>query len=487
MIVNTDIQLSLEPATLYGAKEEDMYDLLMGDCREGDPIDLDDYFMDDQDQWITDENQAKLWDKSRRIGATYAESYRACRKRNKSKERRHYYFSSADESSALEYAEYCRQWCKLLEAVVKQLLETYEESDGNKYNNYIIEFPDGSRINCMTSNPKRFRSKGGDVCLDEYDWHDKPQAMYDAASPATTWGYDICLLTTRSAEGSHFDNLASTSKKVIRGETTFEAENELEWSYHRTTIIGAIQRGLAEKIFKLKSVSFAARWKLFKQCRARSRDADAFGREYLCVPSAEAVTLISYDLYRSCQSADCIQPLVMHTEGSRDYYVGFDVGREKHQTVIWTWEQLGDILICRKVERMVKAPYGTQLQVLSDLLANHNVRRVCGDATGIGDMLVETLQERHGSTRVEKVKFTAPIKEHLASLMLQGCQDRTLRLPDDLATRESFHKIRKTVTATGNVRYDAATTETGHADDFWGAALGKEASTTNVVPRCILL
>jgi hypothetical protein len=41
-----------------------------------------DYFLPYQVAWIADDSHFKLWDKSRRIGATYAESYRAVRRRN---------------------------------------------------------------------------------------------------------------------------------------------------------------------------------------------------------------------------------------------------------------------------------------------------------------------------------------------------------------------------------------------------------------------
>ncbi len=99
------------------------------------------------------------------------------------KDKLDYWFSSADESSALEFSIYCQQWCHLLDVAYEASTLELEDEKGFKYNNYVIEFPNGSRINCMTSNPRRFRSKGGDICLDEFAWHDDPGMMYDAASP----------------------------------------------------------------------------------------------------------------------------------------------------------------------------------------------------------------------------------------------------------------------------------------------------------------
>jgi len=446
------------------------------------------YFLPYQRAWILDGSSSKLWDKSRRIGATYAESFDAVSKRNKIDHRRDYWFSSADESAAMEFAMYSRQWCEIIEAVVKEFTEQLEDDKGYRYNNYVVEFPNGSRINCMSSNPRRFRSKGGDVCLDEFDWHDSPGPMLDASLPATTWGYDIKILTTRNGEGSEFDKLVKKARKIASAQATARELRTLNWSYHLTPITVAVEQGLAEKIRKLDHIDPAVRQEFLDDCRARCRSEDAFNQEYMCIPSAAASTLISYDAYQSCESADCLRDLVHHSEANRTYFFGGDIGREKHLTVFWIAELVGDVLIARKIVRLEKTPYHVQLKVASDLLDNHNILRACIDATGIGDMLVETLQKQFGEYRVEKIKFTSNSKEHLASITLGRFEDKLIRVPDDPKIRESFHTVRKTITAAGNTRYDAAQTDDGHADDFWACACCNEAAwQPEVTPECILI
>jgi len=441
------------------------------------------YFLPYQVDWIVDDSNAMLKDKGRRVGATYADSYKTCRDRNKIDYRRDLWFSSADESAAFEYALYCRQWCQIMEAAVKEILETLEDDKGFKYSNYVTEWPNGSRVNCMSSNPRRFRSKGGDVVLDEFDWHDNPGEMLDAALPVTTWGYNIRILTTRNGEGSQFDNIVKAVKKVLRGEMTFEQAKMLHWSYHFVPITIAVEQGLAEKIYKLDHVDPEARKRFLAECRARCRNEDAWLQEYMCTPSAAASTLIPYDLYQSCESADCLGEF---TGG--DEFLGFDVGREKHLTTFWHSEMVGDVLVTRNIIRLKKQPYSVQLKVAEGLLERPKLRRASGDATGIGDMLVETLQEKYGEHRVEKIKFTGTSKEHMASLVLSRFEDKRIRTPDDMRTRESFHTVRKIITATGNIRYDAATTEAGHADDFWACACCCDAAYQPVAtPEVILL
>jgi len=440
------------------------------------------YFLPYQVNWILDEANACLWDKSRRIGATYADSYKSVRDRSLIDHRRDLWFSSADESAAIEYALYCRQWGELLKTAVKELTETLEDDQGYKFNNYVCVLPNGSRINSMTSNPRRFRSKGGDVVLDEFDWHDKPGEMLDAAMPTTTWGYSLRILTTRNGEGSEFDKLVKLAKKITDGQATAKELHTFNWSYHLTPITTAIEQGLAEKVYRLDRMDPEARQRFFDECRARARNEDAFNQEYMCIPSAAASTLIPYDLYQSCEDSSCLK-----TRGEGSKFMGFDIGREKDLTVFWIYELVGDVLVTRQMIKLKKQPYHVQEQVAADLLADNTILRACGDATGIGDMLVEALQRRFGTYRVEKVKFTAPIKEHLASLILSRFEDKRIRVPEDMTIRESFHAVRKTVTAAGNIRYDAASTEAGHADEFWAAALGCEASSTSNKAECILI
>jgi phage FluMu gp28-like protein len=256
---------------------------------------------------------------------SYADSYKSCRDRNIIDYRRDLWFSSADESAAFEYALYCKQWCELMDIVAKEILQELEDDRGYKYNNYVLDFPNASRINCLTSNPRRFRSKGGDVVLDEFAWHDQPREMLDAALPTTTWDYNIRILSTHNGEGSEFNEVIELCNRVLRGETTFDEANSLAWVLHRTTIIDAIEQGLAEKVYKLDRVDLEARAKFLKSCRARARNEDAWNQEYMCKPSSESTALIPYDLYQSCEMADCIQPLIPHMTERRHYFLAISL------------------------------------------------------------------------------------------------------------------------------------------------------------------
>ena len=204
----------------------------------------------------------------------------------------------------------------------------------------------------------------------------------------------------------------------------------------------------------------------------------------MCIPSSAESTLIPYDLYQSCEDATCLTTLP--TGGAM--FVGMDVGRERDLTVFWVAEMVGDVLVPRQIIRLHKAPYETQHATGCELLRNSLVHRMAIDATGIGDPVAERLQKDFGEYRVQKVKFSATSKDHMASLLLGRFQDKRIRVPDDWKVREAFHKVKKTITAAGGIRYDAARTDEGHADEFWSAALCCEAAhTPNAKPEVIIL
>ena len=51
--------------------------------------------------------------------------------------------------------------------------------------------------------------------------------------------------------------------------------------------------------------------------------------------------------------------------------------------------------------------------------------------------------------------------------------EANIRIADDKDTRADFRSIKKEITSSGAVRFDAERTEAiGHGDRFWGAALG---------------
>jgi phage FluMu gp28-like protein len=205
-----------------------------------------------------------------------------------------------------------------------------------------------------------------------------------------------------------------------------------------------------------------------------------------------------------------------------EFFLGIDIGRQHDRTVFWLDEvttlsrhpeaaeaaegsalsnsgflsrfsgigmtggggQQGTeerLAIARIVRTLDRAPFAEQLECARELLRLERqdgqplVRRAAMDATGIGAMLAETLAEEFGP-RVEPVTFTAAVKENLAFRTKRRMEKQLSLLPDTPEVRRAFSAVKRVVTPSGNLRFDAVRTAAGHADEFWAKALADLAA-----------
>jgi len=418
------------------------------------------YFLPYQERWLSDNSQIKIWEKSRQIGATYVQSYedvRDCLSKTLS-----VWFSSADESAAKEYILYCQHWAKVFKSV-SNIFEKDIIDEEKNIKTFVCEFKNGSRINAMSSNPKRFRSKRGKVILDEFAWHDNQKALFDAAFPATTWGFPLRILSTHNGKNSLFYHLIEDVKTGKRP----------NWSLHTTPIQLASQEGLVSKILNKKVILQKDIEEYLNNLHSACYDENTWLQEYCCIPVDESTAFLSYDMIRNCQD-NTILPL---NQTSGDLYVGVDIGRKKDLTVIIVCELLGKVLYLRQIIELSKTQFSEQKRVLFSVLSHPKIRRVCIDATGLGMQLAEEAQDKFGKFRVESITFTPNIKEDLAYKLYTKFEDRLIYIPDYDKLREDLHSVRKITTASGNIRFDVAKSETdSHADRFWALALSIHAA-----------
>jgi len=438
------------------------------------------YFLPYQEDWIADEAPFKLYEKSRRIGATYSTSYRAFRKcllrQNFTQ-----WVSSRDLLTAKEFiTDYVARWCKLANIAASGLtgedLRVFDEAKNIKA--FVVEFPmTNSRIVSLSSTPEVFAGKGGDVLLDEVDLHDDPGALIDMAMPCTTWGGQLEAVSAYKVDGSPasvFARLCADAKGA----------NPMHASFHRTTILDAVAQGFVECVNRATSQNWT-RDDFLTNLRARCRTESAWQSQYLCNPQDDGGALLTYGLIGGCETDAAA--LQAHRDPAAPAFLGIDVGRKHDLTVFWLLRRIGDVMWTDRIQCYSQTMFRDQLDAASALIRDARVTRCCIDSTGIGAMLAEELQRTFGQYTVEAVQFTNPVKLDLGMPMLQAFQDRAVRIPNDHVIREDLHKVRKTATAAGNVRLEAESDEAGHADRFWALALALHAGHNAAPVRAPML
>lgn len=440
------------------------------------------YFLPYQLRWLDDKSRIKIWEKSRRVGATYIQSYEDVRD-CAAKTVPAVWFSSADETAAREYILYAAQWAKVLNIVFKDLGEIVIDSDKD-IKAFSIQFANGTRINALSSNPTQFRSKGGKVVLDEYAFHKDQDAMWKAARPAITWGFPLRILSTYNGKGNKYFKFVEDVKKKI-----------LNWSLHTTSIELAVEEGLADKIMG-RVLTKEERKAWLDEERANVGDEDTWQQEYMCTPVDESTAFLSYDLIHSCEQEVFVtdtdtgihkgkkwtittltKPGYSIDTSEGELYLGYDVGRKKDLSVLWLDRKVGNVLETLRVITMEKTPFKKQEEILYRHLGLPNMRRACLDATGLGMQLAENAQDEFGSSRVEAITFTPSVKSELMHTLLERMEDSTVTIPADKDVRGDFHSFRKITTTAGNVRFDVEKNNTdGHGDRGIAKALSIHAA-----------
>lgn len=427
--------------------------------------------------WLRETAPLAIAEKSRRIGWTWTQALgvvldRAAGKGN-------YYHSSADMTASIEFIADCRMWAEMVNAVAT--VSDGEEVIGDeKISTLVMTFANGTKIVAGSSNPKFFRSKGGAAGLDEFAFHRDGRELYKAAhATALFWGHPLRIWSTHNGPGSYFNQMITAVR-----------QGRLKASMHRTTILDAVQQGIVERIEmrkrKLEDVPAAdsqRRQEWLDELRATCLDEDTWNEEYMCVPSTDASSLLSYDLLQGCEVAN-LQLFDVTSEkigSGGSLYAGFDVGRKRDLSALWVVEKVGDVFWTRLLRTFENVNFTAQEGALNALMQHNALKRLCIDSTGIGMQMAERMQRKWGSQRVEALHFTAPVKSELAMPLRRLFEDKLIRIPLDDLVREDLHSIRKIVTAANNIRLDADRSDTdGHGDRFWSLALAYHAAETKL-------
>lgn len=451
--------------------------------------------LDYQWSWIDDLSDFKVSVKSRQIGFSFAEAFSAVDLRVRGIRACDYWYSSADESAAEVFIIHCKYWLGVFGRVA-EIHEAFEVFDGIKQRVMSIEIPmkmrDGRtkvvKISALSSNPTAMRSKSGDVCLDEYDWHKDQMGMMSAAQPVTMRGFWLRVISTYNGKRD-LHQLRLVGERVARGEGR---PLDPQISVHVIDIHRAVADGLVESINQQNGTKFT-REGFIASLRAKCRTQAQWEQEYECKPASDADSYFPHELTRPLVdlrapfTTDSVHSLLAAaaelTREAVALAAGVDVGRYKDRFVLrlrarigGLWKLVGSLELQNKPWSEMEAACVAVMDWVSPSVHSYGqtVRKMCIDRTGIGDMLAERLVNRYYS-RVEGVVFTTESKAHLAEQMRVSCEERGHDLEDDSVTTNQYAGVSKVQTKTGNYRYDAAKDETGHSDRFWADALCIEA------------
>lgn len=407
-----------------------------------------------QARWIQDKSRLKIACKSRRIGYSFAAGFRALRSCLEWKH--NVIILSKKEELAKEF---------ISEAVAPHvraigILASYHQGYIPQTSIHKQEclLSNGSRIIALTANPDSARSYEGDVVLDEFAFHQDARKVYEAIEPSITRGYGLEIISTPNGQQGEFHELAKAA-----GLVDAPRDARCEWSAHKTDIYEAVRQGCKDRFGNPLDIA---------AIRAGCLDEEMWLQEYCCQFLSTASQWISPELFEMNTSSEAKAgyPIGQY----RNLFAGWDVARSKDLSVIWLNEIIGDVSWTRGVVELSDLPTPVQMDEARRLMPM--IHRLCIDKGSMGLTIYEQL-EREFYGRVEGIGFTIQTKEAMAVNAKRRMEEQKCRIPDTDMIRNSFRSVKKTVTATGQARFDALHDQKfGHADHWWAFALAESAA-----------
>lgn len=441
------------------------------------------YFLPYQERWISDDSPLKLAEKSRRVGFTYASSYRFFQKCLLRKDGFTQWVSSRDMLTAQELiTDYIAKWCRLGNVAAKGIYgeDAYVIDSAKDIRAFIVEFPTGSRLVSLSSTPEAFAGKGGDVFLDEVDLHKDAGRLIDMALPCTTWGGQLEAVSAYSVDGTKDTPWA----QMI---TEARTENKQGASLHRVTIYDAVGEGLVEKINEATG-QHETREGFIKKMRARCRTLAAWESQFECKVQDAGGRLLPTSLVAPCEmKAEEIAKIVAASPNA-PRVAGYDVARHVHGAAWHEYALIGTTLFLARREVFHENDFDEQEKFIEAQMerAESRITRLDIDATGLGMQMAERMGKRYPG-RVDEVNLESHRRHELCMLTRDKFLNRRIVIPEDPQLRADLEGPTISIATNGAMRvivpqFTAEGGEQSHCDEFMATVLGVAASDAGGMP-----
>jgi phage FluMu gp28-like protein len=345
-----------------------------------------------------------------------------------------------------------------------------------------IRFANDSRIIAIPANPSTARGYSANIILDEFAYHDDPDAVWAAMFPALTNPLGDFKSRYRALFAGEKVDLVKEQRK-IRVVSTFngrqnkffslwENREKNGYSSYKVSIHDAIREGLQLNADELRDAL---------------DDPDIWAQEYECEPIDSSNVLLPYDLIAQAETIDAtevIDPDFFETNRRREIFCGIDFGRSNDPTVCWTLELVGDTLWTREVLVLDKMSTPEQNNILSQRIkaSRRTALDYTGPGIGFGDYAVkdagmsEWKPEEHHFGKVELFTFTPKSKRLLFPTLRRRFEAPCrIRVPVSRKVREDLHAMQQVVNK-GEYSYWAPRTREGHSDRCTALALAVRAA-----------
>ncbi|MBI1408134.1 MAG: hypothetical protein GC145_18635 [Caulobacter sp.] len=414
----------------------------------------------------TASNQLVVSDKSRRVGFTWAIGADAVLTAGAEKASggMDCLYIGYNLDMAREFIDTCAMWAKAFMPACTDVGEFFfDDGDHDRQiQAFRIRFASGFEIVALSSRPRSLRGRQGYVILDEFAFHDEPDALLKAAMALLIWGGKVLVISTHNGVDNPFNILLNDVRAGKRPGVAV-----------RCTFDDALEQGLYQRICLMTGKVWSPEAEAAFRTSTRRFYGAGAAEELDCVPSQGSGVYLTRALIEACSTSP--GPVLrlhvgpdfeMKPEAERRSYVDAfleqQVGPElekldpnlRHffgQDFALTGDASLYVPIC--IERMLTrrvpfviemrgVPHEQQKQVV--IYTTERLPRFGGgklDATGNGSYLAQVTAQRFGGDLIEQVKLSqAWYLEHMPP-MKAAFEDREMAIPAHIDLVDDLRQI----------------------------------------------
>lgn len=407
-----------------------------------------------QQEWVADKAEVKIWEKSRRIGASWSEAADDALM-SASQTGMDVLYIGYNKEMALEFIGDCTAWSRQYHKAASAIEEVVFKNEGREGKDILafrIRFASGFEVVALSSRPANLRGKQGKIVIDEAAFHDDLAGLLKAALAHIMWGGQVVVISTHNGDDNPFNELI---QEVRAG--------KYPYSLHRTTLDDALQAGLYRRI----CLRLGRDWSVAAEVEWREKIFKFYGdnadEELLCIPSSSTGAYLTRTLIESCMDStipvlrwsckpefaqlpdhiregetldwlrEIVEPRLANLPQGHPSYFGEDFGRSGDLTVIWPLQE-SPSLVCRTpfVVELRNVPFRQQEQILFYIVDRlPGFRGGALDARGNGQFLAEVAMQRYGAGRISQVMLSSGWYLENMPRYKAAFEDHTFILPRD--------------------------------------------------------
>ena len=410
-----------------------------------------------QKEWVSDSADVVVWEKSRRIGASWADACDAVLVAAPAENAMDAMYIGYSEDMTREYIDDCAMWAKAFNfaasAVGEALFDdTDENGDTQQIKAFRIDFASGKKILALSSRPRSIRGKQGKVTIDEAAFHDDLPGLLKAALAMLIWGGKVRVVSSHNGDANPFNEMVND----IRA-------GKLPYSLHRTTFDDALADGLYDRVKLIQGERLKEKTLAEWRAKIYAQYGDNAAEELDVIPSAGSGRYLTRMMIEACMKPgipvirltqpdsftllpqhireaetrdwcdEVLRPLLDKLDPNLDHYFGEDFARSGDLSSIVPLTQTAKLdLVTPFIVELRNVPFEQQKQTLFYIVDRlPRFRAGAMDARGNGQYLAEVAMQRYGLSRIAQVMLSQEWYRENMPPFKAAVEDAKLTIPQD--------------------------------------------------------